>query len=118
MSLIEQVQAELGIGADGAARAVGTVFRAVRMTMKDERFNAVRDAFPQVEEWLKAAPVAGGRTAEMLAIVGPEALERSLKDLGLDAAQATRLFALVGSALAAAVPDVASDVKANLPMLG
>lgn len=118
MSLTDEVRQTLNLGETGAVRAVGAVFRAVRMSMHADQFNHVREAFPQVEEWLQAAPVAGGRTAEMLAIVGPEALGRSLRDLGLDETQATQLYQLVGRALAQAVPEIAARVKKELPLLG
>lgn len=117
MSLVKEVAAELGITEDGATRALGCVFRAVRMTMKADTFNTVRAAFPEVEDWLRAAPVAGGRTAEMLAIVGPEALERSLAELGLTGDQAKKLYAVAGRAIAAELGAAAEDVKQKLPML-
>lgn len=108
----------LGVGDDAALRALGTVFRAVRMTMNTQEFQVIQDALPEVETWLKAAPIGGGRTAEMLAIVGPEALATSLRELGLKDAQAEKLYRLVGSRLSDVAPEAAARVSQKLPALG
>lgn len=117
MDLHGEVKQTLGIGDGGATRALGVVFRAVRMTMNAEQFQTIQEALPDVEVWLKAAPIGGGRTAEMLAIVGPEALGAGLKELGLRDGQVEQVCKLVGNRLAESVPDVAAQIAKKLPAL-
>ena len=117
MDLPGEVKQTLGIDDATAIRAVGTVFRAVRMTLNAQQFRAVYEAFPHLETWLKTVPIGGGRTAEMLAIVGPEALDGGLKELGLDDAQIHTLCRLVGRRIEGASPDTAKRVAEKLPAL-
>lgn len=117
VDLFDQVKSGLGVSDTAARRALGTVFRAVRMTVNANEFNAVHEMLPQVDDWLRDAPVGGGRTAEMLAVVGPEGLEQSLTETGLAAQQIEKLYGIVGRKLAELEPALGSKIAEQLPML-
>jgi hypothetical protein len=101
-----------------ATKALGAVFTSVRMAVDAAAFGMVASAFPDAGVWMHEAPVAGGRTGEMLALATPATLRRSLKNLGLDDAKIDELGKLTGEALRDAIPaDLLGRITARLPLL-
>ena len=109
VDLVQQVAAILG-GDDTKARsALGSVFMSVRMTIDAETFSKVSAGFPQLDEWMRGITLASGRTGEIIALAGPEALKRQLRQHGLSDAQMQQVGAAVGTAFKQALPKDASE---------
>jgi hypothetical protein len=118
VDLPQQVADELGIGRPVAAQALSALFMSVRMAVDPKTFAHVSTALPDLDDWLRGIQLAGGRTGEVIALAGPEALGRQLKLAGLNEQQAQRFGQSVGKALAELLPkDVFEKVVARVPLL-
>ena len=118
MDLPQRVADDLGIAHPQAERALGALFMSVRMAVDPALFSRITAALPDVETWLRDIQPAGGRTGEIVALAGPEALGRQLKMAGFNEQQAQRLGATVGTALGELLAkDVAQKVVERVPLL-
>ena len=61
--------------------------------------------------------MGGGRTGEMLALVGSEALEKNLRRAGFDESNIPKIGKIVGQALDDAVPEIGAKVASRLPLV-
>jgi hypothetical protein len=88
------------------------------MAMDAKSFGDVREKFPKVESWMGQALTGGGRTGEMLALVGPGALQRNLKAAGLAPEEMAKLGLLMGGILKGILkPDLYAQVETRVPLL-
>lgn len=117
MDLSQVVSTECSIDKEQAERGLGTLFTAIRMAINANEHQALKEAFPQIDEWLGHATMGGGRTGEMLALIGPEALEKNLRSAGFADAAIPQVGKIVGQALQQAVPEVAAKVASRLPLI-
>ncbi len=117
MDLTQRVSTECAIDHERALRGLGTLFTAVRMAINANEHKALKQAFPQVDEWLGHGMMGRGRTGEMLALVGPEALEKNLRRAGFDESNIPKIGKIVGQALNDAVPDIGAKVASRLPLI-
>lgn len=91
---------------------------SVRMTIDPETFSKVSAGFPQTDEWTRGITLASGRTGEIIALAGPEALKRQLRQHGLSDAQIQQVGAAVGTALKQALPrDAAEKIMQRVALL-
>lgn len=118
MDLPQRVADELGIARPQAERALSALFMSVRMAVDPAVFSKITAALPEVETWLRDIQLAGGRTGEIIALAGPEALIRQLKTVGFGEQQAQRLGATVGEALDELLAkNVAKKIVERVPLL-
>jgi len=117
VDLAQVVSNECGIDTEQAQLGLGTIFAAIRMAVDANEHQTIKQAFPQVDEWLGQATIGGGRTGEMLALIGPEALENNLRRAGFDDTNISMIFTTVGLALTERVPEIATKVARRLPLL-
>lgn len=91
---------------------------SIRMAMDAKSFGEIREKFPKVESWMGRALTGGGRTGEMLALVGPGALQRNLKAAGLEPAEMTKLGLHMSGVLKAILkPELYTLVETRVPLL-
>lgn len=118
VDLPQRVADDLSIARPQAERALSAIFMSVRMAVDPALFARITAALPDVETWLRGIQLGGGRTGEIVALAGPEALGRQLKLAGFNEHQAQRLGATVGKALGELLPtDVAATVRSQVPLL-
>ena len=118
MDLAQRVADDLGLARPQAERALSALFMSVRMAVDPATFSKVTAALPDVETWLRDIQLAGGRTGEIIALAGPEALGRQLKATGFNEQQVQRLGTTVGTALREVLPaDVAKKIVERVPLL-
>ena len=117
MDLLQQISSECGVDEEQAGKALGTLFTAVRMAINVNEHAQLKQAFPSIDDWLGQGTVGIGRTGEMLALIGPEALENNLKSTGVADDNIPKVCSLVGQALVQNVPEIASKVAARLPLI-
>lgn len=118
MDLPQRVADELQIGRPQAERALGPLFMSIRMAVDPSLFSKVAAALPDVEDWLRSIQLGSGRTGEILALAGPEALAQQLKLAGFSDEQAKRLGATVGQALGELLTkDAAKRLVERVPLL-
>ena len=117
VDLALNVATECGIDQEQAKKGLGTLFTAVRMAINADEHQILKQAFPQVDEWLGHGMMGGGRTGEMLALIGPEALENNLRRAGFEDTDIPTIGSIVGQALNASVPEIATKVGARLPLI-
>ncbi len=117
MDLAQIVATECDLDQDQAQKGLGTLFTAVRMAINANEHQTLKEAFPQVDEWLSHGMMGGGRTGEMLALIGPEALEKNLRRAGLDDTNIPKFAKIVGRALNESVPEIATKIASRLPLL-
>ena len=99
MDLIERVVTELGVSEDRAVQGVGGLFVAIRMAVDAKSFTKLTAAFPDAGRWMQHAPFKSGRTGEMLAIVTPGAVQRTMRIAGFTDEQIPHLGGIVGRAI-------------------
>ena len=117
MDLLEQVAQDLG-SPEKAQAALGAVFTSVRMSMDAKSFGTLREKFPKVESWMGRALTGGGRTGEMLALVGPGALQRNLKAAGLTPEEMSKVGLMVGAVMKEMLPEpLYQQVETRVPLL-
>lgn len=118
MELVDEVAQGLGCPPEKAQAALGAIFTSVRMSMDAKTFGEVREKFPKVESWMGRALTGGGRTGEMLALVGPGALQRNLKAAGLEPHEMTKLGLMIGEILKGMLkPEMYTQVENRVPLL-
>ena len=118
MDLQSSVVAEFGVDEETASTALGALFTSIRMAMDNRTFGSVAVAFPSAAGWMRDAPVATGRTGEMLALATPKTLHRSLVALGFDDEEVDRLGALIGAELKEHLAsDLYEPLAKKLPLL-
>ncbi|MFQ5704034.1 MAG: hypothetical protein ACE5HT_08435 [Gemmatimonadales bacterium] len=98
MDLVQHVANEFNVDAGQAERGLGWIFTSVRLAIEPEAYRPIKSAFPDSDAWMSRA-MAGGRTGEMLALMGAETLEQNLKSTGFSDAQIPALFTTVREAL-------------------
>ena len=72
---------------------------SIRMAVDAATFGKVSEAVPEAELWMRGIPLTSGRTGEIVALAGPEALRRHLKKAGLTEEQIEKAGTTVGDAL-------------------
>jgi len=118
VDLLQQLAAEPGFDQRKAELALGMAFTAIRLSLDQPAFERIREGVPHVESWMGKALVTGGRTGEMIGLVGPKALERNLASAGLSPTEVTRLGTIVGSAVSALLrPDAVQALATKVPIL-
>ena len=118
MELVDEVAEALGCPPEKAQAALGAVFTSVRMSMDAKSFGDIREKYPKVESWMGRALTGGGRTGEMLALVGPGALQRNLKAAGLQPEEMTKLGLMMGGILKGMLkPELYTQVENRVPLL-
>lgn len=118
MDLPQRVTDTLGLARPQAERVLGPLFMSIRMAVDPALFSKVAAALPDVDQWLRGIQLGGGRTGEIVALAGPEALVQQLKLVGLNAEQAKLLGATVGQALGELLArDVAAKIVERVPLL-
>lgn len=109
MDLPQRVADELKIDEAQAQQCLSSLFMSIRMAVDPKTFSQVTAAVPEANSWLSTIQLAGGRTGEVIALAGPEALMRQLASHGLSEPQARRLGATVGAALKELLPKEAFE---------
>jgi len=117
VDLAQRVSVECGIDQEQARTGLGTLFTAVRMAINANEHKLLTEAFPDLDGWLEQGMMSGGRTGEMLALIGTEALEKNLRSTGLEDAQIAKLAKIVGGALHQSVPEIGAKVTSRLPLI-
>lgn len=118
MNLPRAVAKELGIDQAQAERGLSAVFLSIRMAVDPPTFGEVTKAFPNASVWLRDIELGGGRTGEILALAGPEALRRQLKAAGFTDKDIQQLGPMVNEALRSALsPAAYEQVVARVPLL-
>jgi len=119
MDLVQRLTTDLGVDQRKAELILGMMFTAVRISVDSPTYEKIKQALPHVESWMgKSLVGGGGRTGEMLGLVGPEALQRNLNSTGLSDAQLRQAGSLVASALREALPGEALNTLATkVPLL-
>jgi hypothetical protein len=118
VDLVQQVAAIVGGDGDKARSVLGSVFTSVRMAIDTPTFAKLGPAFPQLNEWMRGIQLAQGRTGEIIALAGPEALKRQLGQHGLSETQMQQVGAAVGAALRQALPnDVSEKILKRVSLL-
>ena len=117
MDLEQLICTECGVDRSQAAKGLGTLLTAVRLAINANEHAQIKKAFPQVDEWLGQAAVGGGRTGEMLALIGPETLEKRLRSAGFQENDIPKICSIVGRALSDSLPEIAAKVSGRLPMI-
>lgn len=119
MDVLERVKNELGIDQGRAERTLGMIFTSIRLSIDQPSFEHIKRGVPHVESWMgKSLVGGGGRTGEMVGLVGPQALERNLSSAGFSAADVQRLAAIVGSVVRELLPKEAVDaLAAKMPII-
>ncbi len=118
MNLLDRVTTELGVDAKKAEIGLGTLLASVRLTVGPESFDAIKEHLPHAESFMGRALMGGGRTGEIVGLIGAEAVRRNLEAAGYTESEIPRLGALVGERLREVVPpDVVASLETKLPLL-
>jgi len=116
--LVSDVGQLLNCPPEKAQAALGAVLTSVRMSMDAGSFGGIREKYPKVESWMGRALTGGGRTGEMLALVGPGALKRNLKAAGLEEPEMIKLGAMMAGVLKEIIkPELYAQVETRVPLL-
>ena len=103
MDLVQHVVNEFGVDEAKAEKGLGWIFTSVRLAVEPKAYRPVKDAFPQSDSWMSSA-MKGGRTGEMLALMGAETLEQNLKSTGFSDSDIPSFFVAVSKALREHIP--------------
>ncbi len=95
MDLVEQVSANLAIDSSKAEKGIGAVLMALRLSLDQDAFAAVKRALPSSERLMGRALMSGARTGEMAALVGPSGLMAALAAAGYQKDDIPRLGRIV-----------------------
>jgi hypothetical protein len=116
--LVQDVAQLLNCPPEKAQAALGAVLTSVRMSMDAKSFGEIREKHPKVESWMGRALTGGGRTGEMLALVGPGALKRNLKAAGLEESDMIKLGGMMAGVLKGILrPELYTQVETRVPLL-
>lgn len=115
VDLTQYITRELGVTEGQAKQGAGLFFFAVRMGISADQYTRLKDAFPGLADLVKGAMlVGGGRTGEMLSLIGPEALEQNLKGVGFNDEDIPKLGAIMSEAVVEAMPEITDQVASTL----
>ncbi|MCH8350822.1 MAG: hypothetical protein IIB29_11250 [Chloroflexi bacterium] len=118
MDLVGKVMTEMGVEHSIAESGLGTVFTNLRLSLNMDSFNEIRAVVPKVDDWVGNTIIGGGRTGEMLALVGPQAFARNLGGAGFTPEQGEQLLDIVFDELAVSLSEgVVAIVLAKRPVL-
>ena len=105
MELSQHVAANLEIPESSAERGIGAVLNALQLSLPKETFERIKDALPDAERYMGRALMSAGRTAELMAPVGPAGLVDSLGAAGIKREDMPRLGRIVLEHVRGAVGD-------------
>ncbi|MBI3982285.1 MAG: hypothetical protein HY337_05195 [Gemmatimonadetes bacterium] len=119
VDLVQQVATIAGVDEEKSRSILGSIFTSVRMAVDAATFSKVTGVFPRLDEWMRGIPLAQGRTGEIIALAGAEALKRQLKQQGLSEQQMQQVGAAVGAAVRQMLPrDACDKIVQRVPLLG
>ena len=118
MDLVQLVCNELGIEKVKAQAGLAVVFTSVRTAMDSTAWQEIAKLVPEAQDMINGTQVGGGRTGELLALVGPGSINRNLSAASFDDSEAMKLIALVGGILQNGLTAaVATQLASRLPDL-
>ena len=118
MDLVKRVCTELGIEKAKAETGLAAVFTSVRTAVDSTAWQEIKKLLPEAQDLIAKTPIGGGRTGELLALVGPGAIDRSLSAASFEDSEATKLIALVGGILQDGLTaEVTNQISSRLPDL-
>jgi hypothetical protein len=118
VDLPQVVAKEFGIDVAQAERGLSAVFLSIRMAVDPATYAQVSAAFPDADTWMRGMELGGGRSGEILALAGPEALRRQLKHAGFTEKDIQQLGPMTGKALRAGLrPETFDQIVARVPLL-
>jgi hypothetical protein len=107
MELAQHVAANLEIPESSAERGIGAVLNALQLSLPKETFELVKTALPDAERYMGRALMSAGRTAEIVAPIGPGGLIAALATAGIKREDMPRLGRIVLEHVRASVGDEA-----------
>ncbi|MEO6068310.1 MAG: hypothetical protein ABJB33_08005 [Gemmatimonadota bacterium] len=126
MTLITRVQEATGLSAETAAKAVGSLLAALRLSLDAKSFEPIAKAVPDYNELMSGSgAVLGGRTGEIFAVrselrtaMGAGHLAKELTKHGVPADKlAAFAGAFLGQVQDSAGPEAVGQLREALPGL-
>jgi hypothetical protein len=109
MDLIEHACQSFGVDRAKAEKGVGAVLSALRLSLDKDGYEKMRAAVPGADALMGKAVAAGGRTAEMAALVAPSTLLAALAAQGWKKDEVAPLARLIVDQLRPLVGDAGVD---------
>ena len=119
MSLLEVVTTELALDREKAQAGLGALFTSIRLATDARTFETIKAKIPEIDGWVGRSYSGGGRTGEIMTLMGPQALTRTLTAAGFSADEIAGLGRVVGRSLKDILPaEAVTQLTGKLPLLG